>query len=100
MAKAARNRIRTILVITHDVASLTSSVMRSHVQLAAENLFLRKQLAFYQERQAKPRRADDATWSSLPASRASSSGIIYWSLYGVAVHAVATTASESGQTSV
>jgi putative transposase len=61
MAKAARNWIRTILVITHDVASLTSSVMRSHVQLAAENLFRRKQLALYQEHQAKPRRADDAT---------------------------------------
>jgi hypothetical protein len=35
--------------------------MRSHVQLAAENLFRRKQLALYQEHQAKPRRADDAT---------------------------------------
>jgi len=29
--------------------------------LAAENLFLRKQRAQYQERQVKPRRADDAT---------------------------------------
>jgi hypothetical protein len=29
--------------------------------LAAENLFLRKQLALYIERKAKPRRADDAT---------------------------------------
>src|SRR5215471_9844080 len=29
--------------------------------LAAENLFLRKQLALYQERHAKPRRATDAT---------------------------------------
>jgi hypothetical protein len=27
----------------------------------AENLFLRKQLALYLERQVKPRRADDAT---------------------------------------
>jgi hypothetical protein len=35
--------------------------MRSRAQLAAENLFLRKQLALYQERRAKPRRADDAT---------------------------------------
>jgi transposase InsO family protein len=35
--------------------------MRSRAQLAAENLFLRKQLALYQERCAKPRRADDAT---------------------------------------
>jgi putative transposase len=30
-------------------------------KLAAENLFLRKQLALYLERQVKPRRADDAT---------------------------------------
>ena len=35
--------------------------MRSVTQLAAENLFLRKQLALYRERHAKPRRADDAT---------------------------------------
>jgi putative transposase len=32
----------------------------SHTSLAAENLFLRKQLAFYVERQVKPRRLDDA----------------------------------------
>jgi putative transposase len=61
MAELVRNLIRTILAVTHDVASLTSSVMRSHAQLAAENLFLRKQLALYQERRVKPRRADDAT---------------------------------------
>jgi putative transposase len=35
--------------------------MRSRAQLAAENLFLRKQLALYQERKVKSRRADDAT---------------------------------------
>ena len=35
--------------------------MRSRAQLAAENLFLKKQLALYLERQVKPRRADDAT---------------------------------------
>jgi hypothetical protein len=38
-----------------------SEAARSHAQLAAENLFLRKQLALYLERQVKPRRADDAT---------------------------------------
>ena len=42
-------------------SSLASSAMRSRAQLAAENLFLRKQLALYQERKVKPRRADDAT---------------------------------------
>ncbi len=34
---------------------------RSSASLKAENLFLRKQLALYLERQAKPRRAKDAT---------------------------------------
>jgi putative transposase len=34
---------------------------RSRSQLVAENLFLRKQLALYRERQVKARRADDAT---------------------------------------
>jgi hypothetical protein len=33
--------------------------LRSRSSLAAENLFLRKQLAFYQERRVKPRRASD-----------------------------------------
>ena len=32
----------------------------SRTSLAAENLFLRKQLAFYVERTVRPRRLDDA----------------------------------------
>jgi putative transposase len=35
--------------------------LRSRNSLAAENLFLRKQLAFYQERKIRPRRLDDPT---------------------------------------
>jgi hypothetical protein len=35
--------------------------LRSKSSLAAENLFLRKQLAFYQERKIRPRRIDRAT---------------------------------------
>ena len=35
--------------------------LRSHFALAAENLFLRKQLALYLERQVKPRRAEVST---------------------------------------
>ena len=35
--------------------------VRPHSALAAENLFLRKQLALYLERQVKPRRAKTAT---------------------------------------
>jgi len=35
--------------------------LRSNTSLAAENLFLRKQLAFYQERKIRPRRLDNPT---------------------------------------
>jgi hypothetical protein len=35
--------------------------LRSGTLLAAENLFLRKQLAFYQGRKVKPRLADNPT---------------------------------------
>jgi transposase InsO family protein len=35
--------------------------LRSRTSLAAENLFLRKQLTFYQERKVRPRRVDNAT---------------------------------------
>ena len=34
---------------------------RSRTALAAENLFLRKQLAYYQERKIRPRRFDNVT---------------------------------------
>ena len=34
---------------------------RSRTALAAENLFLRKQLAFYQERKIRPQRFDNVT---------------------------------------
>jgi hypothetical protein len=39
--------------------------LRPSRSLAAENLFLRKQLAMFQEREIKPRRADDATRAAL-----------------------------------
>src|SRR5689334_7567379 len=38
---------------------------RSQASLVAENLFLRKQLAFYQESKIKPRRFDDAARLSM-----------------------------------
>src|SRR5262245_50288564 len=58
-----RSRIAacTNLRIVGEVVRFASAAVRSHAQLAAENLFLRKQLALYVERQAMPRRADDAT---------------------------------------
>src|SRR6266851_5879156 len=62
-----RSLIRTVLQVVADVVRLTSLAACSHAHLAAENLFLRKQLALYLERQVKPRRADDATRITLVA---------------------------------
>ena len=59
--------VRTILRVAADVVSLVSSAWRSRARLAAENLFLRKQLALYLERPVKPRRPDDATRITLVA---------------------------------
>ena len=43
---------------------------RSRSALAAENLFLRKQLAFFQERKVRPRRTDNSTrWLLVTFSR-------------------------------
>jgi hypothetical protein len=57
----SRLAVRTVLRVAHDLLRLASLTLRSRAQLAAENLFLRKQWALYVERQVKPRRADDAT---------------------------------------
>ena len=52
---------RTAVRVLLDIARFVSCGFRSRSQLVAENLFLRKQLALYRERQVKPCRADDAT---------------------------------------
>ncbi len=49
------------LRILEDLVHFLCLGLRSRTSLAAENLFLRKQLAFYQERKVKPRRADNPT---------------------------------------
>ena len=49
------------LRILCDLVQFPCLGLRSRTSLAAENLFLRKQLAFYQERKVKPRRADNPT---------------------------------------
>jgi transposase InsO family protein len=61
MVSPSRRLLQTILAVTRDLALLAASALRSRAQLAAENLFLRKQLALYQERRVNPRHADDAT---------------------------------------
>ena len=63
----SRASVQTFLRLARDVLRLLSTVGRSHAHLAAENLFLRKQLALYAERQVKPLPADDATRIALVA---------------------------------
>src|SRR5207249_1662274 len=62
---------RTLSLVVVDLVRLASLAMHSHSALAAENLFLRKQLALFQERKVKPRRrVDDATrWMMAALSR-------------------------------
>ena len=49
------------LRIVGDLIHFLRLGLRSRTSLAAENLFLRKQLAFYQEHKVKARRADNPT---------------------------------------
>ena len=51
----------TLLAFLVDVGRYLSLCLRSPAALAAENLFLRKQLALYQERHVKPKRVTPAT---------------------------------------
>jgi len=45
-----------LIITTAEAIRGLATIFRSRSALAAENLFLRKQLAFYQERQTRPRR--------------------------------------------
>jgi putative transposase len=71
--------LRTLLAVLADVASLGWLMLQSRTKLAAENLFLRKQLALYIEREVKPRRADEATRVVLVALSLLSIGVASWS---------------------
>jgi putative transposase len=55
----------TLLTLLLDAARWLALCLRPAPALAAENLFLRKQLAHYQERQVKPKLATDATRMAL-----------------------------------
>src|SRR5918996_117757 len=50
----------TAHAVLADLVRLMGLCFRSRAALAAENLFLRKQLALYEERKVRPRRATDA----------------------------------------
>ena len=49
----------TLLTLMVDVVRFLCLCLRPSPVLAVENLFLHKQLAFYQEHHVKPRRATD-----------------------------------------
>src|SRR5215210_7138768 len=61
MLRRRRSTLRTIRRVLAHLLTLAASALTSRARLAAENLFLRKQLALYQERHVKPRRPDSAT---------------------------------------
>ena len=57
-------------VLVSNLIPLLTVIFRSRASLIAENLFLRKQLAFYQERKRKPQLLTDAArWSVVLWSR-------------------------------
>lgn len=58
---ALRHMIRTGFRVLLDFLGLAALTFRSRSAVEAENLFLRKQLALFQKRKTKPRRADDST---------------------------------------
>src|SRR5215469_6636900 len=51
----------TIAALVRDTLTFIGPGLRPRSALMAENLFLRKQLTLYLDRQIKPRRANDAT---------------------------------------
>ena len=53
--------VRSLLVLLGNTVRFLLLCLRPRAALVAENLFLRKQLALYQERHVRPRRATDAT---------------------------------------
>ena len=70
LVSAVAHCLRTVIRVSLDLACVPVLAARSHRALVAENLFLRKQLALFQERKTKPRRADDSTrWLMATLSR-------------------------------
>ena len=61
MSNRRPSLLRTVRRLLADLLALVRLGLTSRAHLTAENLFLRKQLALYQERRTKPRRPDPAT---------------------------------------
>ena len=53
--------ISTLVVVVSDLLTFLKSSFRSRTALLAENLFLREQLAFYQEHKIRPQSLTVAT---------------------------------------
>src|ERR1700724_2854099 len=62
---AFRSGLATLMELLSDGTRFLMTVSRSRVALGAEVLFLRKQLAYYQEHEVRPRRLTDAARLSL-----------------------------------
>jgi hypothetical protein len=63
LLKAIRHVVRTACCVLLGFLRMLAFACRRRRTVEAENLFLRKQLALFQERKTKPRRADDPTRS-------------------------------------
>ena len=61
LLRTLRQLTSTLLTLLYDSVRFLRLCLCPNLTLAAENLFLRKQLALYAERQVKPRRATNAT---------------------------------------
>ena len=64
---AVAHCLRTLSLVAFDLVVLVALAARPRAALVAENLFLRKQLALFQERKVRPRRADVSTHWMLAA---------------------------------
>ena len=56
--RAVAHCFRTLSLVVFDLVRFAFLAAHSHTALAAENFFLRKQLALFQEREVKPRRGE------------------------------------------
>jgi hypothetical protein len=73
--------VTTARAVLFDLGRFLALCFRSRAALAAENLFLRKQLALFEERKAHPQRATDAVVRECPLWPGCSSGATHsaWS---------------------
>jgi len=70
--------ICTVIGVGTGLIRFVPLLFRSRSALIAENLFLRKQLAFYQERKIEPRRLTDAARICLVVWSWRSTGERHW----------------------